>query len=98
MAGAKMTPAQAKALAEAGKWFGDPKLGKQRIKDFGKMIAGNAASMSGAPMNDKRVNTSSVRANAAKYGPQLPTGAKSKPASPTKRPTPATKRPNRGAR
>lgn len=81
MAGMKMTPAQLAALTAAGKYFGDPKLGKQRIKDFGKIVAGNAGAMSGAPIGDRRVSPKSVRANADKFGPQLP--AKSSSVKPT---------------
>jgi hypothetical protein len=46
MAANKMTPAQAKALAEAGKFFGDAKLGKSRIAAFNKTLAGGYAGLS----------------------------------------------------
>ena len=49
MADKKMTPAQAKALKEAGKYFGDPKLGKQRMADFKKTLASGYAGLTVNP-------------------------------------------------
>jgi hypothetical protein len=49
MAGKKMTPAQLKALVEAGKFFGDPKLGKKRIADFKKTLADGYAGLTVNP-------------------------------------------------
>ena len=44
-----MTPAQAKALVEAGKYFGDPKYGKKRIADFKKTLADGYAGLTVNP-------------------------------------------------
>lgn len=75
MAGKKMTPAQAKALAEAGKYFGDPKYGKKRIADFNKTLASGYAGLTvnpqTKPKNPGSPSDAAARAKAKNPGSPL---------------------------
>jgi len=57
-------------LAAAGRYFGDPKKGKERIRSFGNTAIGAAGSASGAPMGDNRNGT--IRPNRGAGNPGRP--------------------------
>jgi hypothetical protein len=57
-------------LAAAGRYFGDPQKGKERIRSFGNTAIGAAGSASGAPMGDNRNGT--IRPNRGAGNPGRP--------------------------
>ena len=95
MAAKKMTPAQAQALKEAGKFFGDSKLGKKRIAEFKKTLADGYAGLTVNPQT-KPKNSQPLTSGQREAKPKT---TRVNPLTSAQREAkPKTTRPGRGAR